>query len=338
MRVRFDAQSGLMALRAVAEQTRLRVLFLLRGGELTVKDLTRVLGQSQPRISRHLKLLHEAGLVDRHREGSWVYFRLSENEPGRALVSSVLAGFDDSDVVFRLDLDRLGQLVEERTAAAQHYFEMNASEWDRLRSLHVDEGQVEALLLQLFGTEPVERLVDLGTGTGRMLQLFHGRYLHGIGIDANHAMLNYARSGLESRCGNAAQVRQGDLYQLNLDDGSADAVIMHQVLHYLREPLAGLKEAARILAPGGRLFVIDFAPHELEFLREEYAHERLGFSALQMAQWFRAIGLDEVQFDTLKPVTSKTKKLSVSLWVARRRAVAPNDGMQRMQRNLETIR
>ena len=231
MQMRFDSQSGLTALRAVAEQTRLRVLFLLRAGELTVKDLTRVLGQSQPRISRHLKLLHDAGLVDRHREGSWVYFRLSEREPGRALVGSILEIFDGSDIAFRLDLDRLGQLVEERTTAAQHYFETNAGDWDRLRSLHVDDRQVEAQLSRLFGTKQVDRLVDLGTGTGRMLELLHDRYFQGIGIDANYAMLNYARSRLEAKCGNAAQVRQGDIYQLSLDDGSADAVMMHQVLH-----------------------------------------------------------------------------------------------------------
>jgi len=337
MQNRFNSQSGLLALRAVAEQTRLRILFLLQGGELTVKDLTRVLGQSQPRISRHLKLLHEAGVIDRHREGSWVYFRLSENEPGRELVQSILKAFDNRDIAFRLDLDRLGQLMQERTEAAQHYFETNASNWDRLRSLHADERQVEALLSKFFGAKPVNRLVDLGTGTGRMLELFYGRYLQGIGIDANQAMLNYARLRLEAQCGGAAQVRQGDLYQLNLDDGSADAVIMHQVLHHLHEPFAGLKEAARILTPEGRLFIVDFAPHELEFLREEYAHERLGFSAQQMLQWFEAAGLQQVDFKSLEPEASASKQITVSLWVATTKVANLKAGSPPAQRHLESV-
>jgi len=337
MRAQFNSQSGLLALRAVAEQTRLRVLFLLREGELTVKDLTRVLGQSQPRISRHLKLLHEAGLVDRHREGSWVYFRLCEGDPGRMLVNSVLDVFDSSDMAFRLDLDRLAQLVKERTEAAQLYFETNASNWDHLRSLHVDEQKVEVLLSELFGADPVDRLIDLGTGTGRMLELFRGRYWHGIGIDANYSMLNYARSRLETTCGGEAQVRQGDLYQLSLDDGSADAVIMHQVLHHLREPLAGLKEAARILAPEGRLFVVDFAPHELEFLREQYAHERLGFSEQQMKQWFKSAGLHQVHFHRLDPLTEDARQLTVSLWVAQRDLKYSETALPLSQKNVETI-
>ena len=334
MKIKFAAQSGLAALRAVAEETRLRVLLLLRTSELTVKDLGWVLGQSQPRISRHLKLLHEAELIDRHREGSWVYFRLSEREPGRSLVRSILETFDDNDVMVRLDLDRLSQLAEERTAEAQRYFNKNASNWDRLRSLHVDEEQVEALLSELFGMQPVERLVDLGTGTGRMLELLHGRYVQGIGIDANQAMLNYARSRLEARCGGCTQVRQGDINRLSLDDSSADAVIMHQVLHHLRDPVAGLREAARILAPQGRLFVIDFAPHELEFLRAEYAHERLGFSAPQMAHWFETVGLQQTRLEKLEPrVSSDTKLLTVSIWVGERKAAGSNGGTAYTQQN-----
>ncbi len=314
--MKFDADTGLMVLRAVAEQTRLRILFLLQASELTVKDLTRVLGQSQPRISRHLKLLAEAGLIERHREGSWVYFRLSE-EPARAqLTAHILSAFAADDVAFRLDQERLANLVKERTAAAQDYFKRNAGDWDRLRSLHVDEGEVEALLVDAFGPGEVDMLVDLGTGTGRMLELFAGRYGRGLGIDANQSMLAYARSRLEKLAGHPVQVRQGDLYHLSLDDGVADAVVMHQVLHHLRDPALGLREAARILGDDGRVFIVDFAPHELDFLRDEFAHERLGFADSQMRQWLVEAGLVLLDVQRLEPDAEEVQKLVVTLWVA----------------------
>jgi ubiquinone/menaquinone biosynthesis C-methylase UbiE/DNA-binding transcriptional ArsR family regulator len=313
---RLGADAGLGALRAIAEQTRLRILFLLRTSELTVKDLTRVLGQSQPRISRHLKLLHEARLIERHREGSWVYFRLVDGAESGWLVHRVMDCLDHQDVLFRLDQERLAALVAERNAVAQAFFERNASDWDRLRSLHVDEGEVEAAVLDAFAGAKAELLVDLGTGTGRMLELLRGRYERGIGIDANQAMLAYARSRLESLYGGSVQVRQGDLYQLGLDDGGADAVVMHQVLHHLRDPVGGLGEAARILSPGGRLVVVDFAPHELDFLRDEYAHERLGFGDGQMQQWFDDLGLSQVEVRHLEPGSRFPSKLTVSMWVA----------------------
>ncbi len=312
----FDAETGLAALRAIAEQTRLRILFLLRTSELTVKDLTRVLGQSQPRISRHLKLLHEARLIERYREGSWVYFRLAEMGVGEALVHEVMASFDGQDVVFRLDQERLAALVAERSAIANAFFERNAGDWDRLRSLHVDEAEVEAAVLATFGGARVDLLVDLGTGTGRMLELLRDCYRRAIGIDANQAMLTYARSRLSGFSSASVQVRQGDLYQLSLDDEVAETVIMHQVLHHLNDPLGGLNEAFRILLPGGRLVVVDFAPHSLDFLREEYAHQRLGFSEAQMAQWLDEAGLDLASVRHLEPANDDPAKLTVSMWVA----------------------
>jgi ubiquinone/menaquinone biosynthesis C-methylase UbiE/DNA-binding transcriptional ArsR family regulator len=331
--MKMDATSGLLALRATAEQTRLRILFLLRSSELTVKDLTKVLGQSQPRISRHLKLLNEAGLIERHREGSWVYFRLGESGVGAALTEQILSAFDDSDVLFRLDQERLAGLVRERNAAAQAFFERNAGDWDRLRSLHVDEGDVEAMLLEAFGEERVALLVDLGTGTGRMLELLAGRFSRGLGIDANQSMLAYARSRLDGVNGSAVQVRQGDLYHLTLDDDVADAVVMHLVLHHLQDPAAGLREACRILAPGGRLFVVDFAPHDLDILRDEFAHERLGFGDEQMKQWLSDAGLSVAASRQVHQADASSQKLGVSLWMgvkdeADRRETSPENSKQ----------
>jgi ArsR family transcriptional regulator len=316
-------------LRAAAEPTRLRILALLTQGELSVKDLTRILNQSQPRISRHLKLMVEAGLIDRLRDGSWAYFQLVAHGDRGRLTDALLGTIDLLDPVLERDRARAEMVKREREAAAQSYFQANAPEWDRIRSLHVAEDEVEAAVCQALGRGPFRLLVDLGTGTGRMLELLAGRYDRAIGFDINHSMLAYARSKLEQSGISDASVRHGDLYEIALPDGAADAVIMHQVVHFLTDPTRAIQEAARILAPGGRLIVVDFAPHAMEFLRETYAHERLGFSKVQMAQWLAEAGLDLADERNLVPAVHGAEgKLTVSVWTAVRPALAsaPRDG------------
>jgi ArsR family transcriptional regulator len=306
-------------LKAVAEPTRLRLLALLARGELNVKDLTRILNQSQPRISRHLKLLADAGLVERAPEGSWVYFRLAETGPGREVASLILKFLHLDDPVVVRDRNRAESVQEERQEAAQSYFRGHAAEWDRIRALHVAEAEVEAAVLEALGPGPFDVLVDLGTGTGRMLELFGPRFRRGLGLDLNPAMLAYARAKLERAGLTNAQVRQANLYDLPLADRSADAVVMHQVLHFLSDPQRAVREAARVLAPGGRLLIVDFAPHELEFLREDFAHERLGFAGPLIAQWFTDAGVDLIETRELAPEAhGQTGKLTVSLWLAGR--------------------
>jgi ubiquinone/menaquinone biosynthesis C-methylase UbiE/DNA-binding transcriptional ArsR family regulator len=324
-------QTAVGVLKAVAEPTRLRLLALLAQGELNVKDLTRILNQSQPRISRHLKLLAEAGLVERSPEGSWVYFRLAETGPGREVAGLILKFIDLTDAVIVRDRNRARSVQEERQAAAQSYFRAHAAEWDRIRALHVAEAEVEAAVSEVLGPDPLDLLVDLGTGTGRMLELFAARYRRGLGLDLNPAMLAYARAKLESAGLIHAQVRQGNLYDLPLADRSADAVVMHQVLHFLSDPQRAVREAVRVLAPGGRLLIVDFAPHQLEFLRDDYAHERLGFAGPLIAQWCAESGAEVVETRELAPgAASQNGKLTVSLWVARRpRATKASTGDQR---------
>jgi len=309
------------ALKAAAEPTRLRILALLAGSALNVKDLTRILGQSQPRLSRHLKLLTEAGLVERAPEGSWVYFHLADE--ASALTRDLLSRLDQSDAVLTRDRQRAETVKRDRQADAQKYFDAQAGNWDQIRALHVAESEVEAAMLAALPTRTVDLLVDLGTGTGRMLELFADRYARGTGFDLSHAMLAYARSKLDAARISHAQVRQGDIFDVPLADATAGAVVLHQILHFLADPLRAIQEAARILAPGGTLLVVDFAPHELEFLRESHAHERLGFSEAQMRQWLEASGLRAVEARHLKPAAGEgPEKLTVSLWTATKPARA----------------
>jgi ubiquinone/menaquinone biosynthesis C-methylase UbiE len=325
-------------LKAMAEPTRLRVLALLAHGELNVKDLTRVLGQSQPRISRHLKLLAEAGLVERAPEGSWVYFRRSEQRLGNDIASLVLGAVDASDPVLLRDRARAEALRAEREAAAQAYFQAHAKEWDSIRALHIAEANVEAAIAAALSAEPCNLLIDLGTGTGRMLELLGAQYRRGLGIDRSPAMLAYARAKLERAKLAHAQVRQGDIYDLPLGDAVADAVVMHQVMHFLGDPTQAIREAARVLLPGGRLLIVDFAPHELEYLRDQFAHERLGFSDAQVAQWLTESGLELLQRRDLLPASDAPgDTLTVSIWLARRPQTVGAVGEDRGRRNLERV-
>jgi ubiquinone/menaquinone biosynthesis C-methylase UbiE/DNA-binding transcriptional ArsR family regulator len=311
------------ALKAAAEPTRLRILLLLSRSELSVKDLTQVLGQSQPRLSRHLKLLTEAGLVERFRDGSWVYFHVSDRTAGGHLARRLISVVEENDAVARRDRERLDALKRDREQAAQAYFKTHAADWDRIRSLYVPEAAVEKAMLRALPAGPFRLFVDLGTGTGRILELFAGRYARGLGFDLNQSMLAYAESKLSAVGRRDAEVRHGDLYDLNLQDRVADAVVMHQVLHYLDDPAAAIAEAARILAPGGKLMIVDFAPHEIEFLREEHAHKRLGIGADAIAQWTAANGLELKRSESLvREGAAPQPALTVSLWVAERPAAS----------------
>jgi ubiquinone/menaquinone biosynthesis C-methylase UbiE/Fe2+ or Zn2+ uptake regulation protein len=303
------------ALKAAGEETRLRVLALLAEAELTVSDLTDILHQSQPRISRHLKLLAEAGLVERFREGTWAFFRMAESGKGADVARALLAQLDTTDRVIARDRERLAAVRAARAAAAQTYFRKHAAEWDRIRKLHVADAAVEAAISDALAQRPFRSLLDLGTGTGRMLELFGPQIERGLGLDLSLDMLLLARDRLERAGLRHCSVRQGDIYDLPLADNSFDAIIIHQVLHYLDDGARAVKEAARVLRPGGSLLVVDFAPHELEFLREQHAHRRLGFAPEIVTQWLASAGLEPVMHKNLTP--GPDGKIAVSLWLAR---------------------
>lgn len=305
--------------KAIGEETRLRIMVLLARGELTVSELTQILGQSQPRVSRHLKILADAGLVERYREGSWMFYRAAAGGGDRDVAPAIVAALEglsnSTDRLIARDRDRFQQSREARAQAAAAYFQANAAEWDRVRKLHLPESDIESRMRSLAGEEKAELFVDLGTGTGRMLELFADRYEAGIGFDLSREMLSVARAKLEQAGVAHAQVRHGDIFSLPLESGSVDFVCLHQVLHFLAEPGIAVREAARLLKPGGRLLISDFAPHELEFLRDEHAHRRLGFSDEEVAAWRQASGLDLIAAESLSPQSNETEKLTVKIWM-----------------------
>lgn len=302
----------LAALRAAAEPTRLRILALLATGEWTVSEIVQVLGQSQPRVSRHLRLLTEAGLLERFREGAWVFYRLARDGQGASVASrlaELLPAAADGD--FARDRGRLAAVKAERARVAAEYFRRNASAWDRLRSLHVDDAEIERTLGQLLPESDLGDLLDLGTGTGRMLEVLGRTARRAEGIDLSHEMLTIARAHLE-RAGLAqCAVRQGDIYGLPFAGPAFDVVVVHQVLHFLDQPAHAIAEATRVLRPGGRLVIVDFAPHELEALRADHAHRRLGFADREIDGWCREAGLTESKITHLAG-----RPLTVTVWLA----------------------
>jgi len=303
------------ALKAAGEPTRLRILALLAEAELTVSDLTEILRQSQPRLSRHLRLLTEAGLVDRFREGSWAFFRLGERGGTAELARALIGRLKSDDAIVLRDRERLAAVRTSRAAAAQNYFRRHAAEWDRIRRLHVADAAVESAIRTALADKPIRSLLDLGTGTGRMLELFGADIERGLGLDLSLDMLALARARLDRAGLKHCSVRHGNIYDLALSRDSFDVVIIHQVLHFLDDSARAIAEAARVLRPGGRLLVVDFAPHDLEFLREEHAHRRLGFATETVTQWLQAAGLNVLRQETLPP--GPQGKIAVSLWLAR---------------------
>ena len=304
------------ALRAAGEPTRLRILALLANEELAVMELSQILDQSQPRVSRHLKLLSDARLIERFPDGAWVFYRVAADPAMRHFVDQVLDMIVSSDLSMQRDAERLDAVRGERSNDAQSYFERNAARWDEIRSLYVSEANVEAAILSAAGAGPFERMIDLGTGAGRMLALLGPQAKDAIGLDLSQQMLNVARLHVTEAGLQGVELRHGDIFATRLPDRSADLVVVHQVLHYLSDPASAVIEAGRLVAPGGRLLIIDFAPHTLEFLREAHQHRRLGFSDDEMGRWMAEAGLLAPGLTTLPSASSEG--LTVKIWVAKR--------------------
>ena len=303
-------------LRAAGEPSRLRILALLAHEELAVLELCKVLDQSQPRVSRHLKLLAEVALVERFPDGAWVFYRLTAGGEPRRLADDMLRLIDPADPVLIRDVERLQAVRAERSAEAGEYFARNAARWDEIRSLYVSDTAVEASILKAAGPGPFRRLVDLGSGTGRMLTLLGPNAEAAVGLDLSQQMLNIARNHVAEAGLARCELRHGDIFGTRLPGQSADLVVVHQVLHYLGDPAAAVREAGRLVAEGGRLIIVDFAPHDLEYLREQHQHRRLGFAESEMERWLQEAGLAKVRVEALPPL--RGEGLTVKIWTAER--------------------
>lgn len=303
-------------LRAAGEPTRLRILALLRQRDLSVGELVQLLEQSQPRLSHHLKALTAAGLVERLPEGSFVFYRSATQGMGKTFLDSLFFQLSDDDPELSKDAERLEEVSSARATSAEAYFSSIAENWDRLRSMHSPSEAIEKALLDLAGPGPYARMLDFGTGTGRMLSLFAPLAAEAEGIDLSHHMLTVARANLERDGIETARVRQGNVTSVPFETESADLVIIHQVLHYMDAPNRAIAEAGRVLKSGGKLLIVDFAPHDLEFLRAEHGHHRLGMSHEAMSAWASDAGLTIDPPLSFAPPAGEEEGLTVNIWRA----------------------
>ena len=315
-------------LRALADPTRLRIMRLLAHMELAVGELAQVLGQSQPRVSRHVRILCDAGVAERRKEGSWVFLKSAIGEGGAPSVGTaaarLIAAAEDEDEGFARhcawDRRHLSAIRAAREATAEGYFARHAAEWDTLRSLHSPDGPVEAALAAALdggAGDSLGALLDVGTGTGRIAELLAPRASHVTALDKSPEMLRIARSRLQQLPADRVDLVQGDFAALPFADASFDTLVFHQVLHYAQEPEAALAEAARVTRDGGRIAVVDFAAHDREELRSAHAHARLGFADAQLLDLLAVAG-----FDAEPAVALPGKPLTVMIWAGRKQRAA----------------
>jgi ArsR family transcriptional regulator len=307
--------------KALADPTRLRIARLLSAMELAVGELAQVLGQSQPRVSRHVGILCDAGLAERRREGSWVFLRAAgggeASGPVLAALDQLLAAAERESPEFAAvcedDRRKLAAIREAREVNAEDYFARHAEQWDELRALHTPDIQVEEQLAATLGTAPLGVVLDIGTGTGRMAELFASAAERVVALDKNLEMLRVARAKLQHLPASRVELVQGDFADLPFPAASFDTVLLHQVLHFAQDPALPLAEAARVTRPGGRIAIVDFAAHDREDLRDRHQHARLGFSDAQMTDLLQSAG-----FTPGEPITLEGVELIVKIWIGNR--------------------
>jgi len=305
------------AFRALSDASRLRVMRLVAQMELSVGEIAQVLGQSQPRVSQHVARLVDAGLVERRREGNSVFLREAATSPMGDALARLLALGEREDAALseqaEADRTRLATIRAAREKEADRYFARHADEWDALREIHGPERASEQALLKVLGDVPPGRLLDIGTGTGRIAELLAPHATHIVALDKNLDMLRVARARLQALGPDKVELQQGDFTDLPFPAHHFDTVLLHQVLHFAQDPALALREAARVTRPGGRIAVVDLARHERDELRDRHAHARLGFADATMVKL-----LTEAGFKPATPVEVPGRELTVKIWAATR--------------------
>ena len=246
------------ALRAISEPTRFRLTRLCAQGELTVSELMRIVGQSQPRVSRHLKLLQDAGVLESFREQHWVFYRVAQNSPSQQLVSDLLQHLPADDDLMDFDQTRLNELRDARAKLSEEFVETEVPDWLRLHEYHGDELRFGDAVRDALAGREVGHLLDIATGTGRMLKIAGPLAESGVGIDLSKKMVMVARNALAEADLPHLTVRQEDMYQMRFPARHFDTVTIDQVLYFASNPDALIREATRVLKPSGRLLLVAF--------------------------------------------------------------------------------
>ena len=302
-------------LKTLGHPDRLRILALLSQGELTVSELVQILGLSQPRVTQYIKSLEQVGIVERMREGSWVFSRLKRGQQANsAILAATLAALAGENALLDSDRDSLNKVRDDRSRQAEAFFASVANDLDQLGHEYLPQADIETALLSLVPGQEFSRMVDLGTGTGGMLKLFAPHIRSGVGVDDSVEMLRVARHTLSDDAYMHISIQQADLQDAPLKDGAADLVTLHQVLHFLEEPARAVNEAARLLVDDGHLLITDFALHDFDSYHEKYSHRRLGFSDQDMHQLLSDYGFELDQVRTL-PASGPTTP-DVKIWHA----------------------
>jgi ubiquinone/menaquinone biosynthesis C-methylase UbiE len=283
--------------KTLADPTRVRILALLQREELAVQELMEALGMAQSRVSRHLAILREAGLVHDRRDGTFVFYRFAPAMEGAwrdawALVETSLA----SDSTHERDAAALSRVLAERAARTQRFFESVGPEWDALRKIFHDDLLRARAIAKLVPPEFV--VADIGTGTGVLALELARLGLRVVAIDSSPRMLDAAREKAEREGLARIDLRLGDAGALPLADGEVDAALAHMVVQYLASPAEALREMARAIRPGGAVVVVDFLHHEHEWMRQELGVTWLGFTAEEVAGWFQEARLVDFHIET----------------------------------------
>ncbi|MFP4039119.1 MAG: metalloregulator ArsR/SmtB family transcription factor [Desulfosudaceae bacterium] len=274
--------------KALSDETRLRLLNLLLHHELKVGEMVAVLEMGQSRISRHLKILVEAGLLNTIREGTWGLYLVADSGPGHDLVESIRYLFEDNDLM-QADLVRAAGVIKERRLSTQRFFNTIADRWGLLKQEILGDFDLNRVILKEVGRHSVA--VDLGCGTGDLLEVMFAHAGKVIGVDSSPGMLDQARKRFNNH-DNRVEIRLGELEHLPLSDQEASLAITSLVLQYLDEPEAAIAEVSRVVRPGGCFLIADLERHQQAVLREKYGARWLGFDTEKIKQWLLNQGFD----------------------------------------------